>query len=167
MVSIVELRHATRDDGPTVAAIYLESFHTTLPDIRLAHTDAECREHFSTTVIDGDETWVAVVDDGTSREMVGFVAVNGGRIDHLYLRPARTGRGVGRRLLELAKYRRPHGLDLWAFQANTGACRFYEANGFTAVERTDGSGNEEHEPDVRYHWPGRHATLHASFDPGA
>ena len=49
---------------------------------------------------------------------MGFVAIGATRIDHLYLRPAWTGRGIGRRLLELAKYRRPGGLDLWAFQAN-------------------------------------------------
>ena len=152
--TIVELRHATRDDGPTVADIYLESFKATLPNIVLAHSDADAREHFSTTVIDDDETWVAVVDDGTTRETMGFVAIGATRIDHLYLRPASTGRGIGRRLLALAKYRRPLGLDLWAFQANTGARRFYERNGFEAVEETDGSGNEEHEPDIRYMWPG-------------
>jgi GNAT superfamily N-acetyltransferase len=149
--TIVELRHATRDDGASVADIFLESFTTTLPRIQLAHTDAECREHFSTTVIDDEETWVAVVDG----EVVGFVAIGATRIDHLYLRPAWTGRGIGRRLLELAKYRRQHGLDLWTFQVNAGARRFYERNGFVNVEETDGD-NEEGEPDVRYAWPGRH-----------
>jgi len=28
----------------------------------------------------------------------------------------------------------------------------YEARGFSSVEETDGSGNEEGEPDVLYHW---------------
>ena len=35
-------------------------------------------------------------------------------------------------------------------QRNAGARRFYERNSFVAVEFTDGNGNEEREPDVRY-----------------
>ena len=41
-------------------------------------------------------------------------------------------------------------VNLWTFQRNTGARRFYERNGFIAVELTDGASNEEREPDVRY-----------------
>jgi hypothetical protein len=36
---------------------------------------------------------------------------------------------------------------------NESAHRFYERHGFEPVEHTDGSGNEEREPDVRYVWP--------------
>jgi 8-oxo-dGTP pyrophosphatase MutT (NUDIX family) len=32
--------------------------------------------------------------------------------------------------------------------------RFYERHGFIEIERTDGSGNEEQAPDVRYRWSG-------------
>jgi len=35
---------------------------------------------------------------------------------------------------------------------NGPAQRLYERHGFVAVERTDGAGNEECEPDVRYVW---------------
>ena len=41
-------------------------------------------------------------------------------------------------------------VNLWTFQRNTGARRFYERNGFIAVDLTDGASNEEREPDVRY-----------------
>ena len=41
-------------------------------------------------------------------------------------------------------------VDLWTFQRNAGARRFYERNGFVAMEFTDGASNEEREPDVRY-----------------
>ncbi|MGI5158393.1 hypothetical protein [Microbispora sp. CA-102843] len=47
---------------------------------------------------------------------------------------------------------RPHGLDLYVFQRNTGARRFYERNGFTLVAEGDGSGNEENLPDARCRW---------------
>ena len=59
--------------------------------------------------------------------------------------------GLGARLVEVAKERFPAGLQLWAFQSNAGALRFYERHGFTAVEWTDGD-NEEGEPDVRMVW---------------
>jgi len=62
------------------------------------------------------------------------------------------GRGLGDRFVALAKQRRPDGLELWTFQVNGPARRFYERHGFVAVERTDGRDNEEQEPDIRYVW---------------
>lgn len=59
---------------------------------------------------------------------------------------------LGDRFVALAKQRRPDGLQLWTFQVNGPARRFYERHGFAAVEETDGAGNEEREPDVRYVW---------------
>ena len=43
---------------------------------------------------------------------------------------------------------------LWVFESNRRAQAFYERHGFVAVERTDGTGNEEQEPDIRYAWAG-------------
>jgi hypothetical protein len=43
-------------------------------------------------------------------------------------------------------------LNLWTFQANAQARRFYERHGFRLIEMTDGSGNEERTPDARYRW---------------
>ncbi len=43
-------------------------------------------------------------------------------------------------------------LDLWTFQSNIGAQRFYNRHGFLEVMRTDGAGNEERSPDIRYRW---------------
>jgi GNAT superfamily N-acetyltransferase len=62
-----------------------------------------------------------------------------------------TGRGLGPQLLNLAKDHNPDGLELWTFQANTGARRFYERHGFVTVGTTDAD-NDEGAPDVRYHW---------------
>jgi hypothetical protein len=44
-------------------------------------------------------------------------------------------------------------LCLYTFKRNAGARRFYERNGFVAMAFGDGSGNEAHEPDVRYARP--------------
>ncbi len=51
-----------------------------------------------------------------------------------------------------AKQLRPAGLQLWTFASNVRAQRFYERHGFVVVERTDGSGNEEKAPGLRYRW---------------
>jgi ribosomal protein S18 acetylase RimI-like enzyme len=60
------------------------------------------------------------------------------------------GRGLGDEFMRLVRQRQPGELQLWAFQSNTRARRFYEHHGFAAVEFTDGAGNEERWPDVRY-----------------
>jgi GNAT superfamily N-acetyltransferase len=43
-------------------------------------------------------------------------------------------------------------LQLWTFQRNGPARRFYEAKGFALVRQTDGAANEEREPDALYLW---------------
>jgi GNAT superfamily N-acetyltransferase len=73
-------------------------------------------------------------------------------LDHLYIAPAWTGRGIGGRFVALARTRRPGGLDLYTFQVNAGARRFYERHGFRPVDFDDGGRNEERQPDVRYRW---------------
>jgi len=50
------------------------------------------------------------------------------------------------------KQERPDGFPFWVFQRNEGARRFYERHGCRLVELTDGSGNEEKEPDALYEW---------------
>ena len=68
------------------------------------------------------------------------------------LTPNGQAGGLGSQLVQLAKELRPAGLELWTFQTNVGARRFYESHGFVATAMTDGT-NEERAPDVRYHWP--------------
>jgi len=72
-------------------------------------------------------------------------------IDYQATSTRRHGRGVGSELLQVAK-RACERLQLWTFQRNLKARRFYEARGFALVEETDGAGNEEKEPDARYLW---------------
>ena len=89
---------------------------------------------------------------GATETVIGLLALGESWLEQLYLALEWRGRGVGDQLEALAKQRRPEGLKLWTFQVNTPAQRFYERHGFVEAERTDGRGNEEREPDVRYVW---------------
>jgi GNAT superfamily N-acetyltransferase len=163
----VVIRPAVVDDGPVVAEVWLRSFDAALPTVRRAHRDDEVRAWVRDVLIPGNDTWVAEVDGA----VVGVLALSDGWIEQLYLRPDVRGRGIGDRFMTLAKERRPAGLQLWTFQVNGPARRFYERHGFVAVEHTDGAGNEEREPDVRYLWrpadagPGSHP-VHPADDEG-
>ena len=141
------IRPAIDADAGPIATLYLAAFRATYP-FPLAHTDDEVRAWVRGTLLPSTETWVAEL----AGEVVGFMSLGVDSVDQLYVAPGWTGRGIGSRLLALARERRPDGLQLWTFQANAGARRFYERHGFVAVETTDGAGNEERQPDVRYAW---------------
>jgi chorismate mutase len=84
---------------------------------------------------------------------VGVLLLEEDWVHSLYVAPDRTGEGIGTVLLDLAKSLRPRRLGLWVFETNEGARRFYARNGFVEVRRTDGSDNEEHQPDIEMAWP--------------
>ena len=84
--------------------------------------------------------------------IVSFLARQQEEIRLLYTHPDFIGVGAGSLLLEAAKGSGVGVLELWCFQANTRARRFYERHGFHALRFTDGRDNEEKIPDVRYRW---------------
>ncbi|KOU61648.1 histone acetyltransferase [Streptomyces sp. MMG1533] len=128
----------------------MRSFAAALPTVVSPRSGDEVRAHFREVVVPLRETWIAEAADGGGT--VGVMVLNGSLLSQLYLDPDWRGRGIGDRFVALAKERSPEGLSLWTFQVNKPAHRFYERHGFVAVEYTDGSGNEEREPDVRYEW---------------
>lgn len=87
-------------------------------------------------------------------QLLGWVDVVPGELDQLYLRRGSTGQGLGKLLLDFAKRQSPDGLELYTFQVNSGARRFYAREGFVEIEWGDGSQNEEGQPDVKMSWPG-------------
>ena len=93
--------------------------------------------------------WLAVDGD----RIVGVATRSGAWVRQLYVATDRTRAGIGQRLLDAMQAEAMAEsilVDLWTFQRNAGARRFYERNGFVAIEFTDGARNEEREPDVRY-----------------
>ena len=148
MPADVIIRPGTGDDAEAIADIHLDSRRGAMPWLAELHSRAETVAYFSAQVLQHNLVMVAEVD----RTVAGFLALAGACIEHLYIAPAHQSRGIGGRLLSLAKDLRPAGLELWTFQRNVRARRFYESRGFIASEFTDGSRNEEREPDVLYRW---------------
>lgn len=139
------LRPATADDAPAIAALLRAAFRVSLPFLPELHTPEEDLAFIAGRVLPTSTVWVADADG----MVAGYIAFREGWIDHLYVHPDRQGQGIGARLLARA-IEDGAGKQLWTFQQNERARRFYEARGFVAVEFTDGAGNEERTPDVRY-----------------
>jgi 8-oxo-dGTP pyrophosphatase MutT (NUDIX family)/N-acetylglutamate synthase-like GNAT family acetyltransferase len=148
------LRPARGNDSGDCAAVYLRSRRFALPDVPVVHDDGDVRRWMADEVIAHADVTVAEVD-GT---VVGLMVLSAdarprtGWIEQLYIDPAWIGRGVGEQFVDRAKSAHPDGLQLWTFAVNEPARRFYERLGFDEIEQTDGAGNEEREPDVRYRW---------------
>ena len=140
------LRPATPEDAAEIALLLRRTLSAALPYLPVLHTPEEDRAFIAGHVLPTCTVWVAVSD-----RIVGFIAFRKGWIDHLYVDVGHHGRGIGSALLEKALAAEA-ALQLWAFQRNTEALRFYQRRGFRIAERTDGAGNEEREPDARLAW---------------
>ena len=134
-------------DGPEIAGVFQAARREALPYLPVLHSEEDVRRHF-TGLAERAPTWVAE----SGGRIVAMLVVQEGRVDHLYVEPGHQSRGIGSRLLEVAKSASPEGLRLYTFQRNERARAFYERRGFVAIEFGDGSGNEEGEPDVLYEW---------------
>jgi GNAT superfamily N-acetyltransferase len=140
------IRPAARDDAEAVARLFRLVRTACLPYLPELHTPAAELAFFRDRVF--PDSTVRVAEEAA---IIGFVAWRPGWVDHLYIHPDSHGRGVGTALLGHAMAEHLS-LRLWAFQRNIQALRFYAARGFREIERTDGSGNEEREPDVLLEW---------------
>jgi GNAT superfamily N-acetyltransferase len=113
------------------------------------HDRDDVARFYSTVMLPERDVTVARADEG----VVAFIAIERGH-DHvaaLYVRNDWRNVGLGRRLLAAARQRCPDGFQLWTFQRNVAAQRFYAANGLYEVRRTDGD-NEESLPDILLEW---------------
>ena len=140
------VRPARPEEAETVARLFRAVRTACLPYLPELHTPADEAAYFRDRVFPGCTVWV-----GGEDAIDGFCAWRPGWVDHLYIRPECHGQGLGTALLgrAMADY---SPLRLWVFQRNAPALRFYAARGFHEVERTDGSRNEEREPDALLEW---------------
>jgi GNAT superfamily N-acetyltransferase len=145
------VRPLAETDADEVAVVFAESRRAAMPWLPVLHTPDEDVAFFAAEV-ESSAGWGAVDGDG---RLVGFALLRDGWLNHLYMAPDWRGRGVGSALLSRAVAEAASPVDLWTFARNEPALAFYARHGFEVVERTDGSANEEREPDVRM----RHAPV--------
>jgi ribosomal protein S18 acetylase RimI-like enzyme len=140
------IRRATSGDVEAVARLHREVRAACLPWLPDLHAPVEILAYFRDRVFPAAEVWVAGTDT-----LDGYCAVRPGWVDHLYIRVECQHRGLGTALLAKAMVGSTR-LLLWTFQRNEGAIGFYRTRGFRVLRETDGSGNEEREPDVLLEW---------------
>jgi len=150
------MRPATAADAGPLAELYLLAREAAFPAMpRPVHDDDSVRawvhRWFEPHATPVPEAWVAEAGE----RLVGFVMLEDDWVHSLYVDPELVGQGIGSALLDLAKGLRRGGLGLWVFESNEPARRFYTRHGFVDVRRTDGSDNEEREPDVEMRWEPR------------
>ena len=141
------LRQLERADMDAAAHVHRIAFDHALPWLTGLHTPDEDRWFYRERMFAACTLWGAF--DG--EVMTGVIAFHDDWIEQLYVLPHVQGRGVGSELLQIAKHAADR-LQLWTFQRNARARRFYGARGFVVVEETCGANNEEKEPDMRYLW---------------
>ncbi|HEX8630610.1 MAG TPA: GNAT family N-acetyltransferase [Catenuloplanes sp.] len=147
------LRPASPEDAEPIADLFLAARTASMSYLPRLHTDAETRWWISNVVLVEHE--VQVAEDAASGDILGFAAVGGEWLEHLYVLPAAQGNGCGTRLLRHVVEHSTGEVSLHVFQRNTDARRFYERHGFAVVSEGDGSLNEEGEPDLTYRWTAR------------
>ncbi len=148
----MKLERATSSDVQSIVDVFRRTRASALPYLPNLHTNEEDLAYFG-SVVEKSTVYVAREND----RIVAFCAFRTVWVDHLYILPEYAGRGIGRALMSKGRAAHPR-LQLWVFQRNEAAAAFYKAMGFTLVKLTDGTDNEEREPDALYQWP-------ASFDP--
>jgi putative acetyltransferase len=140
------IRRGQAGDIEAVARLFRAVRRACLPFLPDLHTAEEDLGFFRDRVFAECDVWVA-----QAGAIDGFIAFRPGWIDHLYVRPEYQRQGLGAALFAHATETYAP-LRLWVFQRNTAAIRFYRTRGFGEIERTDGSRNEEREPDMLMEW---------------
>ncbi|WP_344661545.1 GNAT family N-acetyltransferase [Catenulispora subtropica] len=144
------IRLATPADAAAVARIHMDARAAAMPFLPVAQSRPhnEVTRWVEDVVLTECRVWVYAQGD----EVLGYAALEGDMLEHLYLRPDVRRRGIGTLLLDTVKRHSPGGLSLWVFQENADARAFYERHGFAVVEATDGRDNMERLPDFLMRW---------------
>lgn len=142
----VTLRSARSTDAGKVGAI-LTAFAAETAWMPRLHSAAEDVQ-FAGKMI--DRGWVTVAE--TPQGVAAFSAHNAAEVHALYVASGHRRQGLGSALLRAMQATAPR-LEVWTFQANAPAQRFYTRHGFVETTRTDGRDTDEQLPDIRYVWP--------------
>lgn len=139
----MQVRAAESTDLETLLHIWERSVRATHSFLREEDIDFYrplVREALGTGAL---EVWVLTTD---TDQPIGFLGLDGSRIEALFLEPAHRGAGGGRRLVAHAQALRGGTLSLDVNEQNSDARGFYEALGFKVVGRSDTDGTDRPYP---------------------
>ncbi len=145
------IRSAVPADFNDVARIWFESWATVGIAIAQDATVEELRARIPEDIAGGWDLYVAE-EDGALRAMMALIKKDN-HLDQLFVDPPHKGRGIGARLLNLAKAEMPNGMWLRTAKSNTPAIAFYERHGF--VHDRDDVHPRLRYPVVYYRWYGQ------------
>ena len=143
----IDLERARPGDEHLIARVYRPARQSAMPWLPLCHTPEEDLEFFRNVMIEQQDTDLIYVDG----DLAGVFTSRPGWIEQFYLLQPYWRRGIGSHLIRREQGRQD-ALQLWTFTRNARAIAFYAHHGFTQAEQTDGSTNEEKEPDIRFVW---------------
>lgn len=151
------IRRAKPVDVEAIARLHRKIVRECLPFLPELHSAEEDLQFFGGLFMQENKVWVCELEG-----IVGYCGFHAGWVSHLYVDQAHRGKGIGSALLRKAMEGQSS-LRLWVFQRNLPAIAFYERHGFVLVEKTDGAGNQEREPDALYKWACRPKLVTASL----
>jgi ribosomal protein S18 acetylase RimI-like enzyme len=125
----VEYRLLVEADYDALAQLWWESWRSTGLTVAQGTTVELLRRRIDDEVSGDWEVTVATVGE----RLVGFLALKTrpAILDQLFIAPNVQRRGIGQRLLSLAKRKMPQGFSLRTAATNYAACHFYESAGLT------------------------------------
>ncbi|URK87214.1 GNAT family N-acetyltransferase [Rhizobium sp. RCAM05350] len=141
------IRGADKADMPICAAILNDWIDETswMPRV---HDHEDVERYYSDIVFQERQVKIADIDG----RVCAFMALsNDAYVTALYANRAHRRAGLGKSLIDHAKTLFPDQLNLWTFDENKEAQRFYNREKFIEVRRTNGD-NEENLPDILFQW---------------
>jgi GNAT superfamily N-acetyltransferase len=168
---MLTLREATEHDAAAIAKLHADSWRSAyrgmLSDEYLNNrVHAERSALWQQRFLERAEKPFFVILAEAENELAGFACVfpdehptYGAFLDNLHVVPHRTGRGIGRRLLNAVAERlqaegKGGGLYLWVIAQNARARRFYAKVGALEVECVELSmPDDSRQKEMRCFWP--------------
>lgn len=135
----MQIRHARPDDLDALLDVWeraVRATHDFLAESDIQFYRPLVRDALAADVLD---VWVLAADADVP---VGFLGLDGGKIEAIFVAPELRRTGAGRRLVAHAQALHPGELTLDVNEQNAAARAFYEALGFVVEARSpvDGTG---------------------------
>ncbi|WP_409340679.1 acetyltransferase [Paenibacillus sp. MBLB4367] len=121
------------EDHDTLAEIWLRAVRAThhfISEDDIAFYHRMVRDEYLTAV----EVW-EVLDD--RHKPIGFIGLDGTKVEMLFVDPDHHGKGAGRQLLDHAKGLKGNALSVDVNEQNEGALAFYQKYGFVQASRSE------------------------------